>query len=192
MTSRLSRVLCWGVPLLVGVSLAFAWVVSGGFFAPGHDAYGKVPIPGELTVTLPAGPARLYVQEHGSFVSKNSEVSIPDGIVVSVEPAVGGTPLRLHSNTHAAVTTTENDSWNTFASFDVPTAGAYRVTVLDPADNGDTSHTITVGKGPWAPVPPWVFGVGIMLVAIVLGFVADRVLLAAAHRSPRMRSDGRN
>jgi hypothetical protein len=166
--------LCWGIPVLVGFALAAAWVISGGFFAPGHDAYGKVSIPGELTVTLPAGPARLYVQEHGHF-GKYRSATIPRGIQVSVQPGGGGAPLALDSNTHASVTTVGNESWNTFAVFDVPAAGTYRVTVLDPGDNGDSRHSVTIGKGPWAPVPPWLFGFGILAVAVLIGFIADQV-----------------
>jgi hypothetical protein len=172
--SRFGRALCWGIPLLVGFALAGSWVISGGFFAPGHDANGKVPIPGELTVTLPAGPARLYVQEHGYF-GKGRSATIPRGIEVSVQPARGGAPLALSPNTHAAVTTVGNESWNTFATFDVPATGAYRVAVLDSGDNGDSRHSITIGKGPWAPVPPWLFGLGILAVAVAIGFIADQI-----------------
>jgi hypothetical protein len=179
--ARFGRALCWGIPLFVGVILALSWVFSGGFFAPGHDAYGEISIPGELTVDLPAGPARLYVQERGYF-GKNDSASIPDGIAASVAPMAGGAPLTLHSNTHAAVTTVDHESWITFARFDVPTAGAYRVTVVDPDDNGDASHTVTVGKGPWAPVPPWLFGLGIVAVAVGIGFAVDRIRLAAIGR----------
>ena len=179
---RLGRVLCWGIPLFVGIALALAWVASGGFFAPGHDAYGEVAIPGERTVALPAGPARLYVLERGYFGSKGDMVYIPDGIVASVDP-VGGVPLTLRSNTHGAVTTTDHESWTTFAEFDVPTAGDYRVTVLDPGRQGDSAHTVTIGKGPWAPVPPWLFGLGILFAAIVIGFGADRVRLRMTARS---------
>ncbi|MBJ7340689.1 hypothetical protein [Mycolicibacterium sp.] len=180
--SRLGRVLCWGIPLFVGFSLACAWVAAGGFFAPGHDAYGEVPIPGERVVTLPAGPARLYVQERGYF-GKNEEVNIPSGIAAIVRPVGGGAPLVLRSTTHGAVTTTERESWTTYAAFDAPAAGAYRVTVLDPGHHGDASHTVTVGKGPWAPVAPWVFGLGILFVAMGIGFLADRILLRAASRT---------
>jgi hypothetical protein len=180
--ARYGRALCWGIPLFVGVILAASWVFSGGFFAPGHDAYGEVPIPGELVVQLPAGPARLYVQERGFFGTKNASASIPAGIAASVAPAAGGAALTLVSNTHAAVTTVDDESWITFARFDVPTAGAYRVTVADPGDNGDASHTVTVGKGPWAPVPPWLFGLGIVAVAVAVGFVVDRIRLSATGR----------
>ena len=103
--SRFGRALCWGIPLLVGFALAGSWAISGGFFAPGHDAYGKVAIPGELTVTLPAGPARLYVQEHGYF-GKGRSATIPRG---------------------------------------------------------------------WAPVAPWLFGLGILAVALVIGFIDDQI-----------------
>jgi hypothetical protein len=180
---RFGRALCWGIPLFVGVAMAFAWVASGGFFAPGHDAYGEIPIPGQLTVQLPAGPARLYVQERGYF-GKNESASIPVGIAAVVEPLGGGAPLTLYSNTHTSVTTVDRVSWNTFARFDVPVAGAYRVTVVDPDDNGDPSHTVTVGKGPWAPLSPWVLGIGILFVALIAGFVADRVRLLAIRRRP--------
>jgi hypothetical protein len=182
--SRFGRVLCWGIPVLIGAILAASWVFSGGFFAPGHDAYGKVPIPGEITVTLPAGPARLYVQEHGHF-GKNRSATIPTGIEVSVQPAGGGAPLALSSNTHAAVTTVGNESWNTFAVFDVPAAGAYRVSVLDPGDNGDSRHSVTIGRGPWAPVPPWLFGLGILAVAVLIGFIADQVRKRIHERTAR-------
>jgi hypothetical protein len=180
---RFGRALCWGIPLLVGSVLAAAWIFSGGFFAPGHDAYGKVSIPGELTVTLPAGPARLYVQEHGYF-GRNESATIPSGIAVSVQPASGGAPLALTSNVHAASTTVGHESWNTYAAFDVPAPGAYRVTVLDPADNATSRHSITIGKGPWAPVPPWMFGLGILLAATAIGFVADQIRLRAKQRGP--------
>ncbi len=178
---RLGRALCWGIPLLLGFVLAAAWVLSGGFFAPGHDAYGKVSIPGELTVTLPAGPARLYVQELGHF-GKGRSARIPRGIAVIVQPASGGEPLALSSNTHASASVVDNESWNTFAGFDVPTAGAYRITVLDPQRNGTSRHSVTVGKGPWAPVPPWLFGLGIVAVAVIIGFVADRIRIRANAR----------
>jgi hypothetical protein len=72
-----------------------------------------------------------------------------------------------------------HESWNTFATFEVPMSGSYRVTVLDPRDNGDTRHSVTIGKGPWAPVPPWLFGVGILAAALAIGFVADRIRLRA-------------
>ena len=182
--NRLGRALCWGVPLFVGVILALSWVFSGGFFAPGHDAYGRVSIPGELTVELPAGQARLYVQEHGYF-GKNESAGIPNGMSASVRPAGGGAPLTLHSNTHASATTVDHESWNTFAWFDVPNAGAYVITVLDPDNNGDSLHTVTVGKGPWAPVSPWLFGIGIVVVSVVLGFVVDRIRVAATMRGQR-------
>ncbi len=94
---------------------------------------------------------------------------------MSVQPTGGGAPLALNSNTHAAVTTTGNESWNTFATFDVPATGAYRVTVLDPGDHGDSRHSVTIGKGPWAPVPPWLFGLGILAVAAAIGFIADQI-----------------
>jgi hypothetical protein len=178
---KLGRALCWGIPLFVGVILAGAWVFSGGFFAPGHDAYGKLPIPGELTVTLPAGPARIYVQEHGYF-GRNESASIPKGIQVSVLPAGGGAPLALTSNTHASATVVGHESWNTFATLTVPAAGSYRVTVLDPEENATSRHSVTIGKGPWAPVPPWEFGLGIMVVALAVGFVADRIRLGAKGR----------
>jgi hypothetical protein len=180
--NRFGRLLCWGVPLFVGGILAASWLFSGGFFAPGHDAYGKVPIPGELTVTLPAGPARLYVQEHGHF-GRNQSATIPVGIQVSVQPAGGGAPVPLSSNTHAAVTTVGNESWNTYATFTVPAAGVYRVAVLDPGDNGDSRHSVTIGKGPWAPVPPWLFGLAILAVAVVIGFVADSIRRAITRRA---------
>ena len=93
-------------------------------------------------------------QEHGHF-GKGRSATIPRGIEVSVQPAGRGAPLTLSSNTHAAVSTVGNESWNTFATLEVPAAGAYRVTVLDPGDNGDSRHSITIGKGPWAPMPPW-------------------------------------
>jgi hypothetical protein len=176
--SRFGRLLCWGVPFFVGVVLAASWVFSGGFFAPGHDAYGKISIPGELTVTLPAGPARLYVQEHGYF-GKGRSATIPVGIQVTVQPAGRGAALPLNSNTHAASSVVGHESWNTFATFEVPMSGSYRVTVLDPRDNGDTRHSVTIGKGPWAPVPPWLFGVGILAAALAIGFVADRIRLRA-------------
>ena len=178
---RFGRVLCWGIPMVVGFALAAVWVISGGFFAPGHDAYGKVSIPGELTVALPAGPGRLYVQEHGYF-GRGRSATIPVGIEVSVQPAGGGTPLALSSNTHAAVTTAGNESWNTFATFDIPAAGLYRVTVLDPGHNATSRHSVTIGKGPWAPVPPWIFGLGILAVAVAIGFLADQVRIRAGAR----------
>lgn len=179
--SRLERALCWGIPLFIGVTLAAAWVFSGGFFAPGHDAYGTVSIPGELTVTLPPGPARLYVQERGYF-AKGRSATIPVGIQVSVQPVGGGTPLPLTSNSHASATTVGNESWNTYATFAVPVAGAYRVTVLDPGDNGDSRHSITIGKGPWAPLPPWLFALGIIVVSAVTGWAADRIRLTVNGR----------
>jgi hypothetical protein len=177
----LGRLLCWGIPTLVGAILAAAWVFSGGFFAPGHDAYGKLPIPGEVTVNLPAGPARIYVQEHGYF-GRNESATIPAGIQVSVQPASGGSPLRLTSNKHASSTVVGHESWNTFATFDVPAAGSYRVTVLDPDENATSRHSVTIGKGPWAPVPPWLFGLGILAVALAIGLIADRIRLRANGR----------
>lgn len=139
-----------GCPVAGGVCLGGSWVISGGFFAPGHAA-DEVPIPGELTVTLPAGPARLYVQEHGYF-GKGRSATIPRGM-----------------------TTVGHESWNTFATFDVPATGSYRITVLDPGDNGDSRHSITIGKGQWAPLPPWLFGLGVLAVAVVIGFIADQI-----------------
>jgi hypothetical protein len=177
----LGRALCWGIPLLVGSMLAAAWVFSGGFFAPGHDAYGMVAIPGELTVTLPAGPARIYVQEHGYF-GRNESARIPAGIQVGVQPAGGGVPLTLTSNTHASATVVGNESWNTYATLNVPTAGSYHVTVLDPGKNATSRHSVTIGKGPWAPVPPWSFGLGIVVVALAIAFIADRIRLGAKAR----------
>lgn len=127
-------------------------------------------------MTLPAGPARLYVQEHGYF-GKGRSATIPVGIQVTVQPVDGGVPLPLTSNKHASSTVVGHESWNTFATFSVPAAGAYRVAVLDPGGNADSRHSVTIGKGPWAPVPPWEFGLGIVAVALVIGFIADRIRL---------------
>ncbi len=167
----------------MGVILALVWTFTGSFVAPGHDAYGKVSIPGERIVSLPAGPARLYVEEHGYFTDHDNEgADVPSGVAASIEPVDGGSPVTFHSMSGTSVVTVNDTSWVVLASFDAPSEGAYRVQVIDPQNSADANYTVTIGKGPWSPVAPWVFGIGIVVAAAMIGFVADRVRLILVRR----------
>ncbi|BBX48562.1 hypothetical protein GCM10009641_03920 [Mycobacterium cookii] len=62
--------------------------------------------------------------------------------------------------------------------------------MLDPRHNGTSRHSVTVGKGPWAPVSPWLFGLGIMAVAVGIGFTADRIRMRVNDGRAAERLDG--
>ena len=61
------------------------------------DDYGSIPVPGETTVTVPAGGLKLTYQESRRAASDEDTIyfAAPDSLDVKVVPAAGGEPLEI-------------------------------------------------------------------------------------------------
>jgi hypothetical protein len=62
-----------------------------------RDDYGSLPVPGETTVTLPAGKLKISYQEEYKASSSGDTIDFgtPDALQVQVTNAAGGDPLPI-------------------------------------------------------------------------------------------------
>ena len=89
------------VLIVIGV-IAFlifdAWLMRRVFASrASRDDYGTFPVPGEMTVTLPAGKLKVSYQEEYQAGSTGDSIDFgtPDALKVEVLNASGGDPLPI-------------------------------------------------------------------------------------------------
>ena len=96
---------------------------------------GEVPVPGEATVTLPAGKVTINYDEkrmgrdadEGS--GKSLWLGLPAGLSMTITPAAGGAALTIDSGFGSTDYATLKRIGSRFGKTEVPTAGEYVVSV---------------------------------------------------------------
>ncbi|MGZ5341466.1 MAG: hypothetical protein ACXWEK_00290 [Solirubrobacterales bacterium] len=78
---------------LATVAAFFVLLFVGALGGLGDSAkYGRVPLPGQGTVELPAGDISVFYEEHVTL-GDNQNLRAPNGFTYSMRPAAGGAPL---------------------------------------------------------------------------------------------------
>ena len=97
------------------------------------DAHGAFPVPGEMTVTLPAGKAKLTYQESKRSASYDDDIDfgVPGSLSVEVSPSEGGGPLEIKGvgfkGMGSNVTTMKDLSRAQIGSIEIAAPGTYAV-----------------------------------------------------------------
>jgi hypothetical protein len=98
-------------------------------------AVGEVPVPGEATITLPAGNLKINYEEarkgreadDGS--GKSAWLGVPEGLSATITPASGGEALTIESPKGYTDYSTLRRIGSRFAKVAVPADGEYVVTI---------------------------------------------------------------
>lgn len=97
---------------------------------------GSVPVPGEATVTLPAGRVNLNYDEARKGRSVSDDASkkqqwpgVPAGLTVSVRPAGGGDELAIDHGEGSSEYATFKRIGSRVGRVKIPADGEYTVTV---------------------------------------------------------------
>ena len=104
---------------------AFVLVIVGAVKGLGEsDKYGRVPMPGQAILRLPAGEVSVYYEEH----SQARNPRPPGGFEYEVLPVGGGAALdERGSGVFNETVTAGGTSRVRYGRIDVPKAGAYAV-----------------------------------------------------------------
>src|SRR5262249_19452116 len=115
------------------------------------DDYGKFMVPGETTLTLPAGPLKIsYQEEYKASGTENTiDFGVPSALQVSVTPAGGGDPLPVKApgfgGMGAKLDTGSGWSRARLGTVEITEAGDYTVTA-GPAIEDGVEPKILLGK----------------------------------------------
>jgi hypothetical protein len=168
-----------GLGLLVAIGLAITWYILGGF-PRDHDKYGRVSVPGQRVLRLPAGEVRINFENDTTGGGDTKSIQDqPAGLAVRVSPAAGGKQIEVEDVPSWLFSSIRNDRGHEpFAKAEIPSAGSYRVQVTDEQAGGFDSAAarrsapgtgsgpeITLGQRPWSPFDSDLAG------AIVAGLV---------------------
>jgi hypothetical protein len=156
--------------LLVSIA-AILFVVSFG----DHDQYGRVSVPGEATLELPAGEVIVFYEEARSVGEDSFYVPSFSWQVTSTSDS---RPLRLDGDGGVEVASREDHSYTDIERLDIPAEGEYRVNA-EPAAGAGPGPALTFGTSGVTPLV-----VGIVAAGIVLGVVC---LVVGLSRPPRPR-----
>ncbi len=103
---------------------------------------GEAPVPGDVTITLPAGKLKINYDEerHGRSVDDESSgprwPGVPGGLTVTITPASGGAPLVVMEPKGISEYSTLKRVGSRLGKIEVPAAGEYVVSVppIPPSD----------------------------------------------------------
>jgi hypothetical protein len=96
---------------------------------------GDAAVPGETTLTFPAGRVRISYDEERKGRSVDSESSgkpwpgIPGGLEVSIRPAAGGDLLEINTGWSTSEYSTLKRIGTRYGKLEIPTDGEYVVSV---------------------------------------------------------------
>jgi hypothetical protein len=116
-----------------------------------RDDYGSLPVPGQATVTLPAGKLKISYQEEYKAPSSGESIDFgtPDALHVQVTNAAGGDPLPIKGpgfrGMGANLDTGSGWSRALVGTVEITEPGSYTVTAT-PAIEGGIEPKILLGK----------------------------------------------
>lgn len=133
--------------------LAFdAWVLYRVFKSRASAGdYGSFPVPGETTVTAPAGKLKISYQESYKASSSGDSIDFgtPAALQVQVRSAAGGEPLPIKGpgfrGMGESLNTGSGWSRSLVGTVQIPEPGAYTITA-GPAIEGGIEPQILIGK----------------------------------------------
>ncbi len=133
--------------------LAFdAWVLYRVFKSRASAGdYGSFPVPGETTVTVPAGKLKISYQESYKASSSGDSIDFgtPAALQVQVTSAAGGDPLPIKGpgfrGMGGSLNTGSGWSRSLVGTVQIPEPGSYTITA-GPAIEGGVEPQILVGK----------------------------------------------
>jgi len=115
------------------------------------DDLGAFPVPGETTVTAPAGKLKIRYQESYKAASHGDSIDfgVPDALQVQVTNAGGGEPLEIKGpgfrGMGESLDTGSGWSRALVGTVQIPEPGTYTITA-GPAIEGGVEPQILVGK----------------------------------------------
>ena len=122
-----------------GIALGVVGCIQG---VDDADEYGRVPLPGEGALDLPADDVALYYESHVDL-GENDSLDVPDGLRVVAQRE--NTKVRSKKVLQNQIST-DNRALREFGKLEIPRAGRYRVTVRS-RQGGSYSPAVTFGKG---------------------------------------------
>jgi hypothetical protein len=157
--------------LAVGVSIALLVVsiigfvgtlILNAFFLDDYNAYGEVPIPGESTLHLPAGPVTVSFHTEITGSTSGGGLPVPD-MSLNIGPPAGVAAPKV-TESIGGTTSVNNDVHRQVWTAQIPVAGDYDITTdgkVGPFINPTLAfgHDSTIG---WLV---WVF-VGLFVVSL--------------------------
>jgi hypothetical protein len=162
----------WWVGLIIlgtGAILALVWFIMGGLPFSNHAAYGRVPVPGQGQVALPAGVVWLYFEEEGIF-GEDDSADMPSDLSVTANGPSGPLVISRVSDMLFA-TNVNNVGYVPFGQADVASAGSYAVTTSGSPTSAEAPK-VTFGEGPWNPFgPAWVGSLVILAPFAILALI---------------------
>jgi hypothetical protein len=113
--------------------------------------YGSFPIPGETTITVPAGKLKISYQESykASSTGDSIDFGVPGALQVQVANAAGGDPLEIKGPGFRGMGESLNtgSGWSRalVGTVEITEPGTYKVTA-GPALEGGVEPQILLGK----------------------------------------------
>ena len=139
----------------VGALLGALWFLLGGLPFTDHAAYGRVPVPGTGSVTLPVGTVWIHFEEDG-ISGENDSADMPSDLQVLVTSSAGTLAIsRLSENLFSS--STNNTGHVPYGQLDVPLAGSHQVTTTGQQTSA-VAPRVTFGEPPWNPFGPLIVG----------------------------------
>lgn len=163
----------------VAAAIAVFLFVRGLFGFIGQvDDFSRLEVPGSTVVHLEAGEWMLYHEGRTGFGSLNAtdvDVStVPDESSIAVQS--GDLSMTYDDGTRSGVS---------FARFDAPADGNYRITIDDPFETGGE---VAVGRPLFDALVPWLVGaVGVGGVGVLAGLTTILVVAVRRTRAKRLR-----
>jgi hypothetical protein len=111
---------------------------------------GEVRVPGEATVTLPAGKVTISYDEKrmgreaDESTGSNPWLGLPAGLSMTITPAGGGGALTIDSGFGSSDFATLKRIGSRFGKVEVPTAGEYVVSVAPVPPSGRELYDPTI------------------------------------------------
>ena len=126
-----------------GTAIAFLLFMTSAFAGSGEaDRYGRVRLPGEKMLDLPAGKVALYYEERVTL-DEDESLDVPDGVRVVAKRELR--KVRSERSVPNAINL-DGRSLREWGRLDVPVAGRYEVRARS-EQPGSNSPAVTLGKG---------------------------------------------